>query len=230
MKRSHCIALSALMIFSLLVVGVWMVVAGDEAPPKSSSLPPLKVDKNTAPRLDGDKKPATTSSKSGLPPLRVDKNAPRLDDGGKKNASGKPKADNTACFVCHGNYQGEELAEKHAAGNIGCMSCHGPSVAHRNDEDHRTPPDVMFASKDISKACAKCHETHDVAAVKVIQRWKEKCPARTDTAEMVCTDCHGEHRMKFRSYWWDKKTREYIIPKPGEPRIKPGIDLTKPKK
>lgn len=169
---------------------------------------------------------------SGLKPLKVNKNAaPRLADGPKiapAKQGDKPHADNTSCYVCHGNYNGEELVAQHAAGNVGCIDCHGPSVAHRNDEDHRTPPDKMFAAKDIGTMCGKCHETHDAPAAKVVARWQEKCPARTNPKEMLCTDCHGEHRLKFRSYWWDKQTREYIIPKPGEPRTKPAVDLTKP--
>ena len=84
-----------------------------------------------------DKKP------SGLKPLKVDKKAAvRLTEGPKTKAAtanGKPHADNTSCYVCHGNYQGEELVDQHAVANIGCIKCHGESVAHRNDEDHRTP-------------------------------------------------------------------------------------------
>ena len=169
---------------------------------------------------------------AGLKPLKVNKSAAsRLSDGPIKTPSkpgNGPCSDNTSCYVCHGNYQGEELVEQHAAENIGCIKCHGESAAHRNDEDHRTPPDVMFASKDIGPMCAKCHETHDTPAAKVIARWREKCPARTNPTELLCTDCHGDHRLKFRSYWWDKQTRAYVAPKPGELRIKIAPDLTKP--
>ncbi len=134
---------------------------------------------------------------------------PRLNEGAKKETlkpGEKPHADNTACLVCHGNYQDEPLAQWHAAANIGCVKCHGVSTAHRNDEDHRTPPDIMYATEDIDRACEKCHATHDAPARKVLARWQEKCPAKTHPRDIVCTDCHGEHRLKFRSYWWDKKT------------------------
>jgi hypothetical protein len=167
---------------------------------------------------------------SKLPPLKVNRSAaPRLVDGPKPEApkpGDKPWADNTTCFVCHGNYQDDSLVRVHAVENIGCMQCHGPSVAHRNDEDHRTPPDIMFAPANIEAACAKCHANHDAPAKKVIARWQEKCPVRTNPAELVCTDCHGEHRLKFRSYWWDKKTRAFITPTEGQ-RIKMAPDLTK---
>lgn len=174
---------------------------------------------------DGDSlKPAA------LPRLKVNKTAaPRLDEGPKKEAlkpGGKPHADNTACLVCHGNYQDEPLAQWHAAANIGCVKCHGASTAHRNDEDHRTPPDIMYAADGIDRACEKCHATHDAPARKVLVRWQEKCPAKTHPRDVVCTDCHGEHRLKFRSYWWDKKTGAVITPKDGS-RIKMAPDLTK---
>jgi hypothetical protein len=173
---------------------------------------------------DGD------SPKPALPRLKVNRSAaPRLSDAPKKEvlkSDGKPHADNTACFVCHGNYQDERLAQEHAAANVGCIKCHGVSTAHRNDEDHRTPPDIMYAAADIDRACDKCHETHDAPARKVLARWQEKCPAKTNPGELVCTDCHGEHRLKFRSYWWDKKTREFIAPKDGQ-RIKMAPDLRK---
>ena len=71
----------------------------------------------------------------------------------------------------------------------------------------------MYAAADIDRACDKCHETHNAPARKVLARWQEKFPAKTNPGELVCTDCHGEHRLKFRSYWWDKKTREFVAPR-----------------
>ena len=82
--------------------------------------------------------------------------------------------------------------------------------------------------KDIGPACAKCHETHNAPAAKVIAQWQQKCPARTNPAELLCTDCHGEHRLKFRSYWWDKQTQAYVVPKPGATADRASADLTKP--
>jgi len=176
--------------------------AGDGDSPKPAALPRLKVDKKAAPLL-GDA-PKKAVPKSGA----------------------KPHADNTACYVCHGNYQDEPLAQWHAAANVGCITCHGVSTAHRNDEDHRTPPDIMYAAADIDRACGKCHATHDAPAKKVLARWQEKCPAKTNPGDVVCTDCHVEHRLKFRSYWWDKKTGKFITPKEGA-RIKMAPDLRK---
>ncbi len=189
-----------LIVLAAVVAACWAAWAGDGDKP--APLPRLKVNKSAAPRLSDA--PKTGAAKIG----------------------GKPRADNSACFVCHGNYQDEPLAQCHAAANVGCIACHGTSTAHRNDEDHRTPPDVMYAAADIDRACGKCHATHDAPAKKVLARWQEKCPAKTDPADVVCTDCHGEHRLRFRSYWWDKKTREFITPKDGK-RIKMAPDLKK---
>ena len=123
------------------------------------------------------------------------------------------KADNSACYVCHANYDGEKLALIHAIDDVGCIECHGESLAHRDDEDNVTPPDVMYPADQIEDKCAECHDEHDVSAREVITRWKERCPKKTNPSELVCTDCHGQHRLKLRTVRWDKETRKLIIRK-----------------
>lgn len=123
------------------------------------------------------------------------------------------KADNSACYVCHGNYDGEELALIHAKEDVSCIECHGESLAHRDDEDNVTPPDIMYPTDKIEEKCAECHDSHDVSAREVIVRWQERCPKKTNPKELVCTDCHGQHRLKLRTVRWDKKTRKLIIRK-----------------
>ena len=175
----------------------------------------------------------TTTVLAAPPPLVVDKSAPLLlaTPKGKEPETDDPwavpkgpVANNTACFVCHRNYDEEPFAVAHAEANVGCIKCHGESFAHRDDEDNITPPDVMFPADGIKVACEKCHDEHDVAAVEVIQRWQQRCPVKTDPKDIVCTDCHGQHRLKFRTVWWDKKTGKLIIRKEGE-RIKKATDL-----
>jgi hypothetical protein len=34
----------------------------------------------------------------------------------------------------------------------------------------------------------------------------ERSLDKTDPKRIVCTDCHGEHRMKVRTVLWDKKS------------------------
>ena len=102
----------------------------------------------------------------------------------------------------------------HAKANVGCVKCHGQSVAHRNDEANVTPPEIMYSAAKIDAACRKCHDTHDAAATKVLARWQERCARRLDPKLIVCTDCHGEHRMKVRTVHWDKDTRKLLGAKP----------------
>ncbi len=136
-----------------------------------------------------------------------------------------PVADNMACHVCHTTYEEETLAIVHAKANVGCVKCHGPSIAHRNDEDNITPPDIIFASDRIDAACVKCHETHNAPAKKVLATWQKRCPAKENPEQLVCTDCHGEHRMKFRTVLWDKKTRK-LVNRQGD-HVKYAPDYTK---
>jgi hypothetical protein len=151
----------------------------------------------------------------GPPPLVIDRSAPLLldepDDKPKKETG--PMADNTACYVCHGNYDEEELVLIHAREEIDCIECHGESFAHRDDEDNVTPPDKMYWPEAIDPKCQECHDTHDVSAREVLQRWKERCPDKMDASKIVCTDCHGYHRLARRTVRWNKKTGELILEK-----------------
>ncbi len=157
---------------------------------------------------------------TALPPLVIDKDAPLLLDEPAESERHSPAAttralkDNAACFVCHANYREEPLAGWHAAHNVGCVDCHWPSYAHRNDENNTTPPDRMYPTDEIDQACRKCHASHDVPAAKVIACWqsarREADPDKTNTKAIVCTDCHGDHRLKLRSVRWNKKTGELL--------------------
>ena len=154
--------------------------------------------------------------------------------------------ENMACFVCHANYRGEFLAESHAKANIGCINCHGDSFAHRNDENNTTPPEIMYSAERIDPFCQGCHDTHDIPPKKIIARWieqkakkpdatcqgchkdddvppekvvgrwKERDRGESDPAAIVCTDCHGDHRMKVRTVIWDKKTGKLLRTNRGD--------------
>jgi hypothetical protein len=123
----------------------------------------------------------------------------------------KLKVDNFACYVCHGNYEGEELVVSHGKEGTGCIDCHGKSYAHRNDEDNITPPDKMYPLEEVDKMCGECHEEHDVTAREVLQRWLERCPEKTNPKEIVCTDCHYQHRLQQRTVRWNKRTGEVLL-------------------
>ena len=117
-----------------------------------------------------------------------------------------PVADNSRCFVCHLNYDGEYLATVHQRGNISCERCHGASDAHCSDEDNITPPDVMFPKDKINVSCAECHKEEDVKKLKDHQKF-----FAGTAKEKYCNGCHGSsHRLKVRTRRWDKKTGKLI--------------------
>ena len=177
--------------------------------------------------------PKPAEKPGGLPPLKIDRGAPLLLGEAPKEKPARrptgPVADNSPCLCCHTNYEEEELAVQHALENVSCIECHGKSYAHRDDEDNITPPDVMYWPEKIDPKCQECHEDHDAPAKKVIARWQERCPKKTDPDTLVCTDCHGQHRLRFRTVWWDKKARKLIIRKEGE-RILMRYDPSKEEK
>jgi formate-dependent nitrite reductase cytochrome c552 subunit len=145
----------------------------------------------------------------------IDRNAPLLlDDPSEKEANEDTSylRINDACYVCHDNFKKEPLAVMHAKEEMGCADCHGESLEHQNDEDNITPPEIMYALDKVDSLCLECHDSHDVAAKDVLIRWRERCPKKTDFATVVCTDCHGYHRLKQRVVRWDKDTGDLIMP------------------
>ena len=195
--------------FAWIAAGVMVVLvfrfisAADESGGAAKKLPPLKVNK-TAPLLLEEPLPST-----GL-----------VDDK-------KPRADNNACFVCHSNFQDELMVTVHAKENIGCIKCHGSSVAHRNDEDNVTAPDKMYTLVRIDRSCRECHEDHTASPQKVISMFQARFPQNTDPKNVVCTDCHGEHRLKIRSVRWDKSTGKLVAHDPEAAKL-PGAVKKKP--
>jgi len=125
----------------------------------------------------------------------------------------KLKVDNSACYVCHGNLDTDSLVIRHGTDEVGCIDCHGESLAHRNDEDNITPPDHMYSRRAIDAMCRDCHDTHDAAARRVLLRWQQRCPEKTNPREIVCTDCHFHHKLKYRTVQWNKDTGELLIRK-----------------
>ena len=105
-----------------------------------------------------------------------------------------PLGPNAACYVCHTTFVREEMSKVHLAAKVDCVKCHGLSDKHANDENiGATKPDRLYKRHQIDRACAECHEEHDVEAKKIIARFCErKLPAKTAP---VCTDCHGTHRI-----------------------------------
>ncbi|MBM4033964.1 MAG: DUF1080 domain-containing protein [Planctomycetes bacterium] len=117
----------------------------------------------------------------------------------------------SACFVCHANFEGEKLAKKHADDKAdklareeddehlrpakdrpkraGCAGCHGTCFDHRSDEDNVTPPDVMYTRGEVKAACLACHLPHKAER-------KRKDGTGPPPPNATCTDCHGHHKVK----------------------------------
>lgn len=125
-----------------------------------------------------------------------------LEEGPARDS--KLLADNSRCFVCHLNFSDEKLVRQHARKGVGCENCHGQSDAHCGDENNITPPDRMYARDMIKDACMQCHPEEKLA------RKKEHKMVLAGTGPIVCTDCHGKHRLDHRTRQWDKKTGELI--------------------
>ncbi|MBN2270542.1 MAG: cytochrome c3 family protein [Sedimentisphaerales bacterium] len=147
--------------------------------------------------------------------LVVDTDSPLLLAEPSENgeASGPPATkaavENAACFVCHANYVEEKLAAGHAAINVGCTKCHGQSHPHRNDENHTTPPDRMFAIEAVVPLCQECHKSAKIDPQE-IETVRREQPGKPASEPVVCTDCHGKHRLPNRAVRWDKTTGKLI--------------------
>ena len=118
-------------------------------------------------------------------------------------------ADNSFCYVCHMNYDGEELARIHEQVGVGCAKCHGPSFEHSSDENNITPPDIMFPKERVNLACMECHSKDNIAGQVAHQPFL----SRSTTDEAYCTDCHGsKHSIAVRTVRWDKTTGKLLKP------------------
>jgi len=107
-----------------------------------------------------------------------------------------PVADNSRCHVCHINYEEEDLAVVHARANVSCEQCHGA-------EDNITPPDIMFPMAKINSFCMGCHPRDKISSL-------HDSFLAGITKEKYCTDCHGDHRLIYRTRKWDKTTGKLI--------------------
>ncbi len=123
-------------------------------------------------------------------------------------------ADNSYCYVCHRNFEKETLTRKHTPNGIGCEKCHGLSERHSSDEDGITPPQIMYSKAKIVPFCQSCHPTEKNMNVDehmsrhglIIESTENLKDGKTS----VCTDCHGEHRLKVRTRRWDKETGKLV--------------------
>jgi len=139
-------------------------------------------------------------AKNEAPLLLNDEPLLLLDDEPDAGQSDGPQADNSRCFVCHVNYMQEDIAVIHAQANIGCANCHGQSDEHIADESwasggNGTAPDTMFPKPKINSFCMDCHTKDKIDT-------DQHKPLFENFEKMVCTDCHGNHRLEVRKCKW----------------------------
>jgi len=156
-------------------------VAPEPAPSKAAKAPAAAVARQS---------PKTTASGPTAQPLPDEAPLLLADSGPAPAANGG--ADNSRCFVCHINFQTEQLTLTHAQAGVSCADCHGPSDAHIDDESwarggNGTPPDKMYTRNAINAFCLHCHKSVSL---------------HTGSPDKVCTDCHGKHRMAKRRFHW----------------------------
>ena len=94
----------------------------------------------------------------------------------------------------------EDIAVTHAKANISCAGCHGESDEHIADESwasggNGTAPDTMFPKPNINPFCMGCHNKDKIDT-------EQHKPLFANFEEVVCTDCHGDHRLEVRKCKW----------------------------
>jgi hypothetical protein len=123
-------------------------------------------------------------------------------------------ADNSYCYVCHRNFEKETLTRGHTPAGIGCEKCHGLSERHSSDEDGITPPQIMYSKAKIASFCLSCHPAEKIMRIgshEILRGTTKKSKEKPMAGNIgVCTDCHGEHRLKVRTRRWDKETGKLI--------------------
>ena len=155
---------------------------------------------NACAKTDFVHTPNPPEAKEQAPLLLDDEPLLLLDDELQVDQSDGPQADNSRCFVCHVNYMQEDIAVIHARANIGCAGCHGASDEHIADESwasggNGTAPDTMFPKPKINPFCMGCHTKDKIEA-------EQHKPLFANFENMVCTDCHGSHRLEVRKCKW----------------------------
>ena len=117
----------------------------------------------------------------------------------RQNPARKMPKNNSACLVCHINFETEQIASNHLKHGVTCARCHGASYDHMNDEEAAAEPDILFGRAEVEPFCKKCHgaHKHPDAVRKFLAEWKGKRRphGRLILANAICTDCHGLHRL-----------------------------------
>lgn len=133
---------------------------------------------------------------------------------------------NIGCVHCHGestvhrndenNTTPPEIMYPAEKIDAFCQGCHSTA--------HDIPPKTIIirwlerVKEKPNPSCTGCHKEDDVPPVKIVARWKERGldKSKNDPNKIVCTDCHGDHRMKIRTVIWDKKNGKLLRTNRGD--------------
>jgi len=128
------------------------------------------------------------------------------------------EADNSFCYVCHDNFQAEPFVLSHKAAGIDCTGCHGESLAHADDEEHLTAPEVMYTMDKINPSCttSECHSTEKMEGLTSHKPFYAD-PGLHEAKDITCATCHGKHRILERKHSKWNKTTGLLIWKDGHP-------------
>ena len=215
-------------IFEVILLG-WAVTftfqgctqPSKDADSRTNALPPLVVDKDSPLLLD---EPLLLDG-----PAEIEKNTTGAEVKNlgcyvcHANYAEEPLARwhakaNMACSGCHG----ESVAHKNDENNTtppdkmypandidgACQKCHTghdvqPAEVVRRWKQH-------IGDEKTEVLCEKCHESHDIAAADVVRKWQKQTGQKKSEEPILCTDCHGQHRLNMRSVRWDKKSGELL--------------------
>jgi hypothetical protein len=210
------------MAIALVVAGACVIFAvvratgapfRDTPPAPTSPAPTSPAPTSPATTTPATTEPATTEPAKPDPSAKTDADPDQatIDQWRKhvekwKAIDPREAADNSFCYVCHANYEGEKLVKGHESVGVGCETCHGRSDKHSQDEDSLVPPDVIFDSARVARFCAQCHEKRDLLDG---DEAHEQFFAGQVESDKTCTSCHEmKHMMKVRTRRWDKETRK----------------------
>lgn len=122
---------------------------------------------------------------------------------GRRTSASVPTDSNDPCYMCHMLFTDEEISVAHLKAGFPCSHCHGKSLAHMADETFSTAPDVVYSKDEVNSFCRTCHPLHpNVPPENLVQVWLARNSELFETGyaekEVVCTDCHGSHRIARR--------------------------------
>jgi hypothetical protein len=114
---------------------------------------------------------------------------------------------NIGCTDCHGESIAHKNDENHLTApdrmypaseiDEACGKCHTGHDVQPAEVVRRWKERTGDTTSDV--LCEKCHESHDVPAAEVVRSWQKRTGQKEQAEAIVCTDCHGDHRLKMRS-------------------------------